>query len=167
VSAAAAHVAPDLAREIEQFLYREARLLDTGRFEEWLELFAPDGVYWVPSRPGQTDPLAVASLFYEDRAILAMRVQRLLQHRAHVLAPIPRTTHLLGNIALMADDSASGEHGVECAFIMVEHREDRQRIYSGRCLHRLRRLDGAWRIALKRVELVDCDGVHSALTIPF
>jgi benzoate/toluate 1,2-dioxygenase subunit beta len=35
--------------EIEQFLYKEARLLDTQKFEEWLDLFTEDACYWVPA----------------------------------------------------------------------------------------------------------------------
>jgi 3-phenylpropionate/cinnamic acid dioxygenase small subunit len=42
--------------EIELFLLREAKLLDTGEFEAWLALYAPQGIYWMPSQPGQMDP---------------------------------------------------------------------------------------------------------------
>ena len=81
-------------REIELFLLREAKLLDTGEFEAWLALYAPDGIYWMPSQPGQTDAKGVASIIYEDYAILAIRVRRLLEARALVLTPMPRTTRL-------------------------------------------------------------------------
>ena len=79
-------------RRIELFLFEEARLLDAGRFAEWLKLYEPQGIYWMPSQPGQTDPLNVASIVYEDHAILSIRVQRLLEARALVLTPMPRTT---------------------------------------------------------------------------
>ena len=82
-------------RRIELFLFEEARLLDAGQFEEWLKLYEPHGIYWMPSQPGQTDPLNVASIIYEDHAILSIRVQRLLEARALVLTPMPRTTHLV------------------------------------------------------------------------
>ena len=44
---------PDLARlllkqEIEEFLYREAELLDERRYEEWLDLFTEDTHYFMP-----------------------------------------------------------------------------------------------------------------------
>ena len=52
----------------------------------------------MPSQPGQTDPLNVASIMYEDHAILSIRVQRLLEARALVLTPMPRTTHMVSNI---------------------------------------------------------------------
>ena len=94
-------LAYETLREIELFVLREARLLDSGEFEAWLDLYAPQGIYWMPSRPDQTDPLGVASIIYEDHAILAIRVQRLLEARALVLTPMPRTTHLVSNIEVL------------------------------------------------------------------
>jgi len=143
-----------------RLIFSEARLLDAGRFEEWLELFTPDGLYWIPSQRDQSDPLGVASIIYEDRAILALRVERLREARAHALSPMPRTTHLIGNL-----EPAEAGEGIECALIVVEHRGDRQRIYSGRCRYRLRRIDGALRIASKRVDLVDCDAILAPISI--
>ena len=79
-------------REVELFLLNEAKLLDAGEFEAWLELYEPAGIYWMPSQPGQTDANNVASIMYEDHAILAIRVRRLLEARALVLTPIcPRS----------------------------------------------------------------------------
>ena len=48
----------------------------------------------------------------------------------------------------------------------VEHQGDQQRLYSGRHTHQLVRQNGSFHIALKRVELIDCDGKHSPMTIP-
>jgi benzoate/toluate 1,2-dioxygenase subunit beta len=151
-------------RDIELFLLREAKLLDAGAFEAWLALYAPHGIYWMPSKPGQTDPKGVASIIYEDYAILAIRVRRLLEARALVLTPMPRTTHLVSNIEVTA--RADGEFAAEAAFMCVEHQGDQQRLYSGRHTHQLVRQNGSFRIALKRVELIDCDGKHSPMTIP-
>jgi benzoate/toluate 1,2-dioxygenase beta subunit len=151
-------------RTVERFLFREAKLLDTGMFEDWLELFAPDGTYWVPSRPGQTDRKGVASIVYEDRAILAMRVRRLVQGRALVLAPAPRTAHLVSNIEIVAADPATVI--AESALLVAEYRDGDRRIFAARCRHALIRIDGALRIAEKRVDLIDCDAVLGAMTIP-
>ena len=148
-----------------QLLHREARLLDTGQFEEWLDLFTPDGIYWIPSRRDQSDPRGVASIIYEDRAILALRVQRLGEARAHALSPMPRTTHLIGNVELVDEKPGESTAGVDCALIVVEHRGDRQRIYSGRCTYALRRLENGLRIARKRVDLVDCDAILGPISI--
>ena len=104
-----------MQRRIELFLLEEARLLDAGQFEDWLKLYEPQGIYWMPSQPGQTDPLNVASIMYEDHAILSMRVQRLLEARALVLTPMPRTTHLVSNIE--AKEADGGEFTADAAFI--------------------------------------------------
>src|SRR6476659_4974243 len=129
--------APEMARAVEAFILREARLLDRGEFEAWLELYAPHGIYWMPSQPGQTDPLNVASIMYEDHAILSIRVQRLLEARALVLTPMPRTTHLVGNIE--AQRTGDDEFSAGAAFVCVEHQADKQRVYSGRHAYQLAR----------------------------
>ena len=95
----------------------------------------------MPSQPDQTDPLGVASIIYEDHAILAIRVQRLLEARALVLTPMPRTTHLVSNIEVL--EGEADDFTVGAAFICVEHQGERQRIYAGRqtpSLARRRRL---------------------------
>src|SRR5271155_4784877 len=120
-------------RDIELFLLREAKLLDSGEFEAWLALYAPQGIYWMPSQPGQTDPKGVASIIYEDYAILAIRVRRLLEARALVLTPMPRTTHLVSNIEVTK--GAEDEFSAEAAFMCIEHQGDQQRLYSGRHTH--------------------------------
>ena len=146
------------------FLLREAKLLDSGEFEDWLALYAPEGIYWMPSQPGQTDPKGVASIIYEDYAILAIRVRRLLEARALVLTPMPRTTHLISNIEI--GKGAADQLVAEAAFMCVEHQGDQQRLYSGRHIHHLVRQNGSFRIALKRVMLANCDASHSPMTIP-
>src|ERR1700689_1320008 len=135
-------------REVELFLLREAKLLDAGEFESWLSLYAPEGIYWMPSRPGQTDAKGVASIIYEDYAILAIRVRRLLEARALVLTPMPRTTHLISNIEIA--EQAGGAFVAEAAFLCVEPQCDGQRLYSGRHTLHLVRHNASFRIALKK-----------------
>ncbi|MDH7798816.1 MULTISPECIES: aromatic-ring-hydroxylating dioxygenase subunit beta [unclassified Beijerinckia] len=153
-----------LQRQIELFLFEEARLLDDGDFEGWLKLYEPQGIYWMPSQPGQTDPLNVASIIYEDHAILSIRVRRLLEERALVLTPMPRTTHVVSNI----EAKAAGEQAftVGAAFICVVHQGDKQTLYSGRHSYDLVRSDDTFRIKMKRVALMNCDAAHAPMTIP-
>lgn len=151
-------------RRIESFLHDEAKLLDGGDFEGWLKLYEPQGIYWMPSQPGQSDPLNVASIIYEDHGILSIRVQRLLEERALVLTPMPRTTHLVSNIEARREDS--GDYTVQAAFVCIEHQADKQRIYSGRHTYHLVPVDDSFRIRLKRVDLVNCDGTHVPMAIP-
>ncbi len=65
----------------ERFLQHEARLLDEGKFDEWLALFTADGSYWVPSEPDQDNPHDTVSLIYDDRRLLETRVRRLASPR--------------------------------------------------------------------------------------
>jgi benzoate/toluate 1,2-dioxygenase beta subunit len=151
-------------RAVELFLFHEAKLLDAGDFEAWLALYAPQGIYWMPSQRGQTDPLNVASIIYEDHAILSIRVQRLLEERALVLTPMPHTTHLISNIE--AEQTGEGAFTTHAAFIGIEYQAGRQKIYSGRTTHQLVRDGASFRIAMKRVDLLNCDGAHVPMTIP-
>jgi benzoate/toluate 1,2-dioxygenase beta subunit len=154
----------DTRRRIELFLFEEAKLLDAGQFEAWLRLYEPQGIYWMPSQPGQTDPLNVASIVFEDHAILSIRVQRLLEARALVLTPMPRTTHIVGNIEALGHQD--GSYTVGAAFICVEHQAEKQRIYSGRHTYHLLPEAESFRIKMKRVDLVNSDGAHSPMAIP-
>ena len=158
----------DLKSEAEAFLVAEARLLDAGRFEEWLALFAEDGFYWVPAAPGQTDPLNHLSIFYEDKSVLRMRIRRLAHPRAYSALPQPRTAHLVGSITA----ARPAESGIDCecrsTVMVAEYRAGRgdRRVWAGQQLHRLRRTPEGLRIVLKRIDLIDCDAAHGILSIP-
>src|SRR5512147_1515867 len=108
------------ARDVERFLYREARLLDERRFDEWQALFADDGVYWVPLKPEQTDPLHHGSIIYDDRAGMATRFRRLAHPRAYAQIPPSRTVHVVTNVYVDAADQAKGEIDVLSALQVTE-----------------------------------------------
>ena len=84
----------------EQFLLHEARLLDEGRFDEWLALFTPDASYWVPSEPDQKSPLDTVSLIYDDRRLLETRVRRLASPRIYSQEPRSRTSRIVTNVTI-------------------------------------------------------------------
>ena len=142
----------------EQFLYHEAHLLDTQRYEEWLELFTADATYWVPLEQSQKDPRETSSLIYDDRTLLEVRVKQFRHPRAHARAPLPRTVHQVGNIVV--DDLT-----VRSTLTVVEFRNDKQRIWAGLVEHLLVRTDDTFRIARKRIDLVDSEGELEGLTI--
>ena len=157
--------AADRAR-LEAFLIHEARLLDERRFRDWMALFADDGTYWVPAVPDQASPFDQASLFYDDRDLMRTRVERLEHPRIHVQTPPSRTAHLVGNVVVEEADEAKGEYLVGSTVIMVEYREDRQRLFAGRQHHRLRRDGASFRIVQKRVDLINCDSAFEAMAVP-
>ncbi len=150
----------------EDFLIHEARLLDERRFRDWMALFADDGTYWVPAVPDQKSPFEEASLFYDDRELMKTRVERLEHPRIHVQTPPSRTAHIVGNVVVEEADAAKGEYVVGSTFIMVEYRDDAQRLFAGRQRHRLRRHGDTFRIVQKRVDLINCDGAFEAMAVP-
>ena len=150
----------------ETFLIQEARLLDERRFREWMELFAEDGTYWVPAAPDQASPFDQASLFYDDRELMKTRVERLEHPRIHVQTPPSRTAHLVGNVLLEQADEAKGEYVVGSTVLMVEYRDEAQRLFAGRQRHRLRRDGAVLRIVEKRVDLINCDCAFEAIAVP-
>jgi benzoate/toluate 1,2-dioxygenase beta subunit len=149
----------------EQFLIYEARLLDEAKFDEWLSLFTPEAWYWVPSQPGQTDPHETVSLIYDDRRLLETRVRRLASPRIYSQEPRSRTSRIIGNVTIEANDRASCT--VRSKFMMVEYRREQQRIFAGTAHHRLVQSDGRIMIDWKRVDLVNCDAPLDGITIPF
>jgi 3-phenylpropionate/cinnamic acid dioxygenase small subunit len=157
--------APDRAA-FEAFLYAEARLLDARHFRDWMALFAEDGTYWVPATPDQKSPLDHVSLFYDDRDLMKTRIDRLEHPRIHIQTPPSRTVHLIGNVLVEDADEAKGHYVVSSTVIMVEYREDRQRIFAGRQTHTLRRAGETFLIAQKRVDLVNCDAAFEAMAVP-
>jgi 3-phenylpropionate/cinnamic acid dioxygenase small subunit len=152
--------------ELEAFIIQEARLLDERRFRDWMGLFAEDGTYWVPAVPDQKGPFDQASLFYDDRDLMKTRVDRLEHPRIHVQTPPSRTAHLVGNAIVEEADEAKGEYVVGSTVIMVEYRDEQQRVFAGRQRHRLRRDGPSFRIVQKRVDLINCDSAFEAMAVP-
>ena len=150
---------------VEQFLYHEARLLDAGELEAWLELFTEDATYWVPLERGQKDPHETSSLIYDDRALLALRVKQAHHPRAHARQPLARTVHQVGNVAVVKEDKDSIL--VNSTLTLVEWRNEKQRVWGALVEHRLRRAQAGLRIARKRVDLVNSEAELEGIAILF
>lgn len=142
----------------EAFLYHEARLLDEQRFEEWLALFTEDATYWVPLEQNQKDPHETSSLIYDDRTLLELRVKQFRHPRAHARAPLARTLHQVGNVIV-------NDLVVKSTLTVVEFRNEKQRLWAGLVEHQLRRERDSWRIARKRIDLVNSEGELEGISI--
>ena len=154
--------------DIEKYLYFEARLLDERRFEEWTDLFAEDGYYWVPAYPNQDDPYKAVSIFFDDRELMRTRLSRLDHPKIHAQKPPSRTVHFVSNIEIDENHKGDGETLVHSTLLMMEFRLDKQTSYGGRCQHLLRTKDaGGYELAWKRVDLINCDGTFEPLAVPF
>jgi 3-phenylpropionate/cinnamic acid dioxygenase small subunit len=146
-----------LERELADFVAAEAALLDAGRHDEWLALFAEDGRYWVPLMGAeQTDPHSHNSLAYEDRLLLTLRIERLKNPRAHSQHPRSRSQHVLQRSVIEPTGANTDTFELRTPFIYIEARgNDEQITLAGTCRHRLARIDGAWKIEQKRVDLLN------------
>ena len=155
----------DTFLRVAKFLRAEAHLLDAGEFKKWLELFIVNGIYWIPSQRGQTDPKGCPSIIYEDTSILNMRIERLMSTRNYAAIPIPRTVHFLSNLEL-SHSGSTGDLHAESALMVVEYRDPKKRLFAGQCTHLLRPHEETFKIVMKRFELIDCDGVHDVISVP-
>ncbi len=149
---------PDLAlREaLIDFVYREARLLDEKKFDAWHDLFAEDGLYWIPLVPNQQDGLNHVSLMYEDRLLLKLRIERLKEPRAFSQQPESRCQHVLQRPEVEAAEGEAG-YRLRTPFFYAEARGDEQLIFTGVVRHHLVGENGVWRIREKRIDLLNCD----------
>ena len=152
-------------RDLIDFVLREARWLDEGRYEDWLELFADDGLYWMPLSPGQTDMRLQASLMLEDKLLLKIRVERLRGPRTFSQQPASRCHHLLQLPTVESRDEGSGIYTTRCAFHYVETRRDEQQLLAGWASHTLVATPAGLRIRQKRVDLVNCDAAFGNLQL--
>jgi len=152
-------------QDLKDFVIREARLIDQHRLEEWLDLFAEDGYYWMPVEWGQTDPKLTTSLMYEDKLLLKIRVERLKGNRTFSQKPKSRCHHLMQVPQVDARDDAAGTYMVWTPMHYVETRLDEQQLYAAWATHTLALLDGKLQIKLKRVDIVNCDAAFGNIQL--
>lgn len=151
VVARSATLPGDVVREIEQFLYHQSELLDAKRWQDYIDLFAVDGVYWMPATPDQTDWQGEPSIFAEDRSMMEVRMGRVTHPTAWSQVPMWATNHVVGNVVL--EGEANGEYRVRSRFHMMELRRDEVRHFGGTYRHTLVREQGALKIKLQRVDM--------------
>jgi len=154
-----------LLNEIEQFLYREARLLDTHRLDEWLALYAEDATYWVPLAHNQPDPYEHSSIIHDDRTLMAARVRQYAHPRAHARLPATRTIHQVSNVLLL--ENRPEQLRVASTLLVVEYRQERQRHWGALVEHKLRRATDGFLITAKRIDLVNSEAELDGITVLF
>lgn len=152
-------------KEIELLLQQETELLDACRYDEWLSLFSEDCLYWVPAIIDQTDAENYISLFYEDRTLMTMRVERLRHPQAHSLIDPVRSSRVVSNPVLEKFDVTTGNTIISTRFIMTEYYRNEQRIFSGNYCYELEKNKAGYHIKLKRVNLINCDAILEPIQI--
>ena len=149
----------------EQFLFHEARLLDTQRYEEWLELFTEDAYYWMPLTRGQPDGVNHTSLLYEDKLLLRVRIERLKTGRAFAQQQPSFCQHVLQAPELESADLERQEYSTRAPFLYVETQLDDQIVLAGVVTHRIVSMEGVLRIRQKKVEIVNCDAALPSIQL--
>lgn len=163
----------EIISQVEQFLYREARLLDDRQFHQWLELFTDDVRYWMPMRSNRypVSSKAISILDgsrYEDDGLskegelaildetkdsLERRIARLDTGMAWAEDPPSRTRHFISNVEV-AQGEGQSEIKVYSNFIMYRNRaETEEDFYVGSREDTLRKVDGQWKIAYRKIVL--------------
>ena len=156
----------DVSRdELIDFIYNEARMLDEGRFDEWLSLWLPDGHYWMPLDYQQSDPHLVTSLLYEDQFMLKLRVERLMGERTFSQKPKSRCHHVIQRPFVDEMDAADNRYVTNTSMHYVETRQDEQFLLALTARHELSASDGQLRIANKRVDLLNCDAAFGNIQL--
>lgn len=146
----------------QQFLYREARLMDTHAYDDWLAMWARDAHYWIPCNEDDVDVRRHVSLVNEDRIGLENRIRRLKSGAHYAQDPKSRLSRVVSNVEL--ETASPDALVVHSTFNISAHRKGHFDTVAGRVTHRLVREDGEPRMAAKKVVLIDNDGRINNLT---
>src|SRR3979490_371658 len=141
---------------LRMLIEKEARLLDQLRFDEWLAMYAPECIYWVPGTPQAGDPRREIAISFDDRRRMEDRIFRLRTGYAWSQAPKSRTVRMIANVEAFATARESVRM-VRSNLLISEFRVDGVRLLSGWCGHRVVQQDGRWLIQVRQVNLIDCD----------
>lgn len=152
----------DPRRVLEDFIFVEARLMDTHRFDDWYALWTEDALYWLPCNEEDVDPTRELSLVYERHAEIGDRVKRLRGKFAHAQSPKSRVVRVVSNVEV---ESASADEitGTSC-FVLGDVRLNRQNVWFGRNHHTLVMTPSGFKMKRKKVFMVNNDTAMMNLT---
>lgn len=145
----------DRRREVEAFVFLEARLADESRYAEWEELVTDDFHYWVPNGRADYDPATRLSYVNDNRTRLATRIRQLQTGLRHAQTPASPLCRVVGNVEMVSSD---GDEAVvrtnQVVYEVSVQATQALRVWPGHVTFRLRRVDGRLRMAAKTVELL-------------
>jgi 3-phenylpropionate/cinnamic acid dioxygenase small subunit len=148
---------PSVRDHFRMLVEREARLLDQLRFDEWLAMYVPECIYWVPGTPAAGDPRREIAISFDDRRRMEDRIYRLRSGYAWSQAPKSRTVRMISNVEVFAAKQGDARM-VRSNFLISEFRVDGTRFLSGWCGHRfVQNKEHRWEIQVRQVNLIDCD----------
>jgi 3-phenylpropionate/cinnamic acid dioxygenase small subunit len=148
-----------MQHEVEQFLYRQAELLDGKQWQAWIDLFAEDGVYWMPPDATYKTWDGQPAIFAEDKNLMNVRMGRVLHPDAWSQRPLWGTNHLVSNVQIEAV-KPNGNVTAKSRFHMMELRRDDVRHFAGSYLHELVKTRSGYRIKLQRVDMTNAQAAY-------
>ena len=140
---------------ITQFLYHEARLQDEHRFQDWEALWTDDAVYWLPANGENTDPERDMSILYDNRSRIGLSIRQFLTGKRYSQMPVSRLRRVIGNIEVLGDEPNGTR--ITANMLLYESHRRGQIMWAARNEYLLRKVDGQWRLAFKKVALVNND----------
>jgi 3-phenylpropionate/cinnamic acid dioxygenase small subunit len=144
---------------VEQFLYRQADLLDRKMWQEWIDLFTPDGIYWMPPEPSHKTWEGMPAIFAEDKNLMTVRMNRVLHPDAWSQRPLWGTNHVVSNV-MIEKEAKNGDVIVRSRFHMMELRRDDVRHFAGSYIHSLVKTKKGYRIKLQRVDMTNAQAAY-------
>jgi len=129
--------------------------MDEHRFDEWLSLWSDPAQYWVPCNEDDIDPSRHVSIVYDDRQRLEQRIDRLKSGSVQALDPKPRMRRLISNITV--EPGQNNELTVQSNFMLCVARAESQQLWAGRTVHTLQLTSHGFKIARKKVLLINND----------
>ena len=144
---------------VEQFLYRQAEILDAKRWQDYIDLFTDDGIYWVPADPKHTTWDGVPAIFAEDKNLMTVRMKRVLHPDAWSQRPLWATNHVVGNV-MIEQAAPNGDVVARSRFHMMELRRDDVRHFAGAYTHHLKKTDSGYRVKLQRVDMTNAQAAY-------
>jgi 3-phenylpropionate/cinnamic acid dioxygenase small subunit len=149
-----------MSHAIQSLVHLECRLLDEGKLDEWLALYADDATYWVPIDEN-ADPLKDSSVIYDDRMRLAVRVEQIMRHNRASQSPGSQTMRMVSNLEVTESGADRAEARFSMLVVEVRSGDWRQqglgetRFFPGHCTMTFRAEKGSWKVVGKKLVLLN------------
>lgn len=142
-----------LLEDVTQFIYKEARLQDDHRYDDWEALWTDDGIYWIPANGEGGDPENEMSIIYDNRSRISLRIRQFHTGKRFSQTPRSRLRRIVSNIEILEQ---TDEHILVTSNAMVFESHTRgDTLWAARTEYKLRDTEGGLRMALKKVVLVN------------
>lgn len=152
----------ELLKEVEQFLFYEARLADERLYRDWENLWMDQATYWVPATSGDIDPERDMSIIYDNRSRIALRVNQFYTGKRYAAEAESTLRRVISNVEIMAVEG--NDVSVASNMVIFESTRRQDNLWGGRVDHKLSKVDGEWKMSYKKVTLVNCDKALDNIT---